>query len=219
MGSARRASSFRSLGRHISAHPTGRRLTTQVSPAVRGHFPQRTRPLSSRRDLRSLTRLRGGRSRSPRRPMSSTGRRDSRTDFRAHRPMLDRTPSVKRPVRFGWQTWAGQLVGLIGCARVLTGEGGSGRRPTVRRPPPTVGRLVDRGIRGLARALEIALIVKGRSSRGSWRPTHHQICGRAPGLGGGGVCAAGPGFSGVAARDRVCRGCRTRLEPSGRCRC
>lgn len=40
------------------------------------------------------------------------------------RPALDRTPPVKRMVRFGWQTWAAPVLGLIGCALVLAGGAG-----------------------------------------------------------------------------------------------
>ncbi|MEU4522947.1 hypothetical protein AB0F52_30085 [Amycolatopsis sp. NPDC024027] len=40
------------------------------------------------------------------------------------RPALDWTPPVKRMVRFGWQTWAGPVLGLIGCALVLAGGAG-----------------------------------------------------------------------------------------------
>ncbi|MDX3188640.1 hypothetical protein PV458_09575 [Streptomyces sp. MN03-5084-2B] len=40
------------------------------------------------------------------------------------RPALDRTPPVKRMVRFGWQTWAAPVLGLIGSALVLAGGAG-----------------------------------------------------------------------------------------------
>lgn len=41
------------------------------------------------------------------------------------RPVLDRTPTpVTRMVRFGWQTWAGPVLGLIGSALVLAGAAG-----------------------------------------------------------------------------------------------
>ncbi|MEV6641097.1 hypothetical protein [Amycolatopsis sp. NPDC051371] len=41
------------------------------------------------------------------------------------RPALDRTPTpVKRMVRFGWQTWAGPVLGLIGSSLVLAGGAG-----------------------------------------------------------------------------------------------
>jgi hypothetical protein len=40
------------------------------------------------------------------------------------RPALDRTPAVTRMVRFGWQTWAGPVLGLIGSALALAGAAG-----------------------------------------------------------------------------------------------
>ncbi|MEV5720006.1 hypothetical protein AB0L41_39485 [Amycolatopsis mediterranei] len=48
----------------------------------------------------------------------------NRTTSGDTRPALDRTPAVKRMVRFGWQTWAAPALGLMGCALVLAGGAG-----------------------------------------------------------------------------------------------
>jgi hypothetical protein len=73
------------------------------------------------------------------------------------RPALDRTPAVRRMVRFGWQTWAAPVLGLIGSALALAGGAGvvADRLLARRLLPPADWRIAAAA--GIAGILVIAL--------------------------------------------------------------
>jgi hypothetical protein len=73
------------------------------------------------------------------------------------RPALDRTPPIKRMVRFGWQTCAGPVLGLIGCALALAGGAGVVADLLLARRLLPLADWRIAGVAGIAGVLVIAL--------------------------------------------------------------